>query len=46
MIKHLGLETSEQVMAIVERYYDPSRLLPRSVYLVDEIMAELRKGRA
>jgi len=24
-------------MDIVSRYYDPSRILPRSTYLVDEI---------
>jgi hypothetical protein len=27
-------------MDIVDRYYDPSRILPRSVYLVEEILAE------
>ncbi len=30
----------EQVMEVVGRYYDPSRILPRSMYLVEEILEE------
>ena len=40
LIRLLGLTTSDAVMTIVARYYDPSRILPRSVYLVDQILAE------
>lgn len=41
LIQILGLRRAEQVMEIVSRYYDPSRILPRSMYLVDEILEEL-----
>ena len=40
LIRLLALTTSDAVMTIVARYYDPSRILPRSVYLVDQILAE------
>jgi len=42
LIRLLNLEDSAQVMSIVSRYYDPSRILPRSYYLVDEIMEEIQ----
>ena len=37
----LGLRDAAAVMNLVARYYDPSKILPRSVYLVDEILEEL-----
>jgi hypothetical protein len=43
LIDHLKLDTADQVMGIAMRYYDPSRVLPKSLYLVDEIMEERRK---
>lgn len=42
LIRMMGLTDANAVMGIVSRYYDPSRILPRSVYLVDEIFEELR----
>ena len=42
LIRMLGLPNADSVMAIVSRYYDPARILPRSVYLVDVIFEELR----
>ena len=42
LIRLLGLTESNAVMSIVSRYYDPSRVLPRSIYLVDEILEEIR----
>jgi len=41
LIRLLDLKTSDEVMTIVSRYYDPSKLLPRSLYLVDEILEEI-----
>ena len=38
LIRALGLRRAEDVMAIAQRYYDPSRILPRSHYVVDEIL--------
>ena len=43
LIRLLGLTDAEAVMAIIRRYYDPSRILPRSVYLVDEILEEINR---
>lgn len=42
LIRLLGLTSASQVMEIVNRYYDPSRILPRSLYLVDEILEEMQ----
>lgn len=44
LIRWLGLVSVEQVMEIVRRYYDPSRILPRSMYLVEEILWEEGKS--
>ncbi len=41
LIRMLGLNDGDAVMDIVRRYYDPSKILPRSIYLVDEILGEL-----
>jgi len=40
LIRKLQLRRAEDVMGIVERYYDPSRIPPRSFYLVREIIEE------
>ena len=40
LIRRLDLTSAGQVMAIVGRYYDPKQVLPRSMYLVDEILSE------
>jgi hypothetical protein len=44
LIRLLDLRRSEEVLEIVQRYYDPSRVLPRSHYLVDEILEELYRS--
>ena len=41
LIRLLNIKTAAHVMAIVTRYYDPARILPRSVYFVDEILKEI-----
>ena len=43
LIRRLELSTAEQVFELVSRYYDPSRVLPRSMYLVEEILSEEAK---
>jgi len=45
LIRWLRLSTTEAVFEIVERYYDRGRLLPRSLYLVEEILAEEENAR-
>ena len=42
LIRLLGLSDSGMVMQIVQRYYDPSRILPRSTFLVVEILEEMQ----
>ena len=44
LIDFLKLKNSDEVLDIVQEYYDPARILPRSMYLVDEIF-ETRRGR-
>lgn len=43
LMKRLGLKTNQEVMNIVCRYYEDARILPRSAYLVDEILEEMRR---
>jgi hypothetical protein len=42
LIRLSNLSDADSVMNIVRRYYDPSRILPRSIYLVDEILEEMQ----
>lgn len=42
LIQYLGLTTADGVLEIVQRYYDPERLLPRNVFTVDAIIEELQ----
>lgn len=46
LIELLKLKNSEEVLNIVQEYYDPAKILPRSVYLVDEIFEVRRNERA
>jgi len=41
LVKRLQLTTPASVMAIVEEYFDPSRIAPRCYYLVEEIFERL-----
>jgi hypothetical protein len=41
LVRLLGLRDASAVMDLVNRYYDPSRILPRSFYLVDQILEEM-----
>ena len=42
LIRLLGLKKAGDVMDVVQRYYDPSKILPRSFYLVDEILEDAK----
>ncbi|MEP6539563.1 MAG: DUF6036 family nucleotidyltransferase [Bryobacteraceae bacterium] len=43
LIERLKLKNSDDVLEIVQ-YYNPAQILPRSVYLVDEIFDERRRN--
>ncbi|MEO8025750.1 MAG: hypothetical protein ABI823_04730 [Bryobacteraceae bacterium] len=45
LLRLLGLRATEDVMALVERYYDPSQILPRSMFAVEEILDRLQAER-
>jgi hypothetical protein len=40
LMNRLGFTSAETVMDVVERYYPATQVLPRSRYLVDEILGE------
>jgi hypothetical protein len=44
LVRRIGLSSAKAVMTIVERFYGRSTILPRSLYLVNEIIAELAKS--
>jgi hypothetical protein len=40
LIRHLGLKTSDAVLALVAQYYPAGRIPPRAQYLVEDIFAQ------
>ena len=42
LCKNLGLETSEQVLTIVERYYPKSRIHVKTQYFIEEALEEMK----
>ena len=42
LARRLALKSPEEANRIVEKYYDPARILPRSMYLLDEIFEEMK----
>ena len=43
LIKHLDLKSAEQVMEIVAKYYPQTQIPVRAQFLVEDILAQLRK---
>jgi hypothetical protein len=44
LCKNLGVETSEDVLSIVERYYPRSRIHVRTRYFIEEALEEMKGG--
>lgn len=44
LIKNLGLSTEEQVMEKLIRFFPAERILPKTQFMIHEIMAELHHG--
>jgi len=44
LIKNLGLKTEEEVMEKVTRFFTVERILPKTQFMIHEIMTELRQG--
>jgi hypothetical protein len=42
LIKHLGQITSEQVMENVLRFFPPERILPKTQFMIHEVIASLK----
>jgi hypothetical protein len=42
LIRHLGLRTADEALAIVGRYYPEGRIPARAGYLLEELFAEVR----
>jgi len=40
LVRHLGLASAEEALAIVAGYYPKSRVPPRTQYLLEEIFEE------
>jgi len=41
LIKHLGLRTSEEVLENLTRFFPPERILPKTQFMIHEVIAEL-----
>jgi hypothetical protein len=41
LIKHLGLKTSDEVMENLTRFFPPERILPKTQFMVHEVIAGL-----
>ncbi len=42
LCKNLGVETPEEVLHIVERYYERSRIHVKTLYFIEEALAEMK----
>lgn len=43
LVLYLGLTSSEQVMDIVERFFPPDKILPKTQFMIHEVIADLKK---
>lgn len=41
LIQHLGLNTADEVCKIVEKFYPPERILPKTQFMIQEVIASL-----
>ena len=41
LIKHLGLKTAEEVFENVTRFFPPERILPKTQFMIHEVIADL-----
>jgi hypothetical protein len=41
LVQRLGLRSAEEVLGLVEQFYDPARILPKTRFLVEEIMSKI-----
>ena len=42
LMKHIGITTTEQAHQILDKYYPANKNLPKTGYLIDEIVEEIR----
>jgi hypothetical protein len=42
LINHLGLKTSEEVIQNVTRFFPPERILPKTQFMIHEVIADLK----
>ena len=41
LIKHLGFKTTDEVMTNLTRFFPPERILPKTQFMIHEVIAEL-----
>lgn len=44
LVKHLGLRTTEEVTDILTRFFPPNRILPKTQFMIHEVIAELNQN--
>ncbi len=44
LVEHLGLQTVDDVLNVVEQFYPIERIPPKAQFMVHEVIAALRKG--
>ncbi len=44
LVRNLGLRTEDEVMAAVTRFFPVERILPKTQFMIHEIMAELNRN--
>jgi len=40
LLNHLGLKDTDAVFKVVEKFYDPERILPKTQFLIEELLDE------
>ena len=44
LVKHLGLGTTQEVEAILTRFFPPHLILPKTQFMIHEVISELKQN--
>jgi len=44
LVKHLGLQTTEEVTKILMRFFPPERILPKTQFMIHEVISKLNQN--
>jgi hypothetical protein len=45
LVRHLNLSTVDEVLAVVERFFPANRILPKTQFMIQEVISSFAKGK-